>query len=389
MRSQSKYQCMKLRAEKNISRRSAESLLDKLEERAWLEASFSADQKRDIRETDRDAIRDDNCVMNEAIRRLFKERMRACSLQGERGSCYPFELEGDKLTWKKERWSDLYVFLLQATIRSMDRERMAVKNGRGWEIVQKKPKSAPCDSVDATVLFEDLCLHALKGYLGPRATAMRIGAGADQCEGFPKRFEAVCEKVCEGKVRQRDASKEKASFAERLLLETSGDCGLDVVAWLDFAESKARGGRLIVFGQCKTGTNYEIAHARRLDPPELTAEYLLEPFTAAHSNIVRVFMVAQRPDKPKAAKLNRAGGLLFDRCRIIDCLSADGVPKDLMEQMRNWLKAVRSRHVISGKHPTANTNRGPSKPKQQREGRTRSGGRGQTTPAQKTPPSVN
>jgi len=73
-------------------------------------------------------------------------------------------------------------------------------------------------------------------------------------------------------------------------------------------------------------------------------EFLADPFAISSSNIVRVFMVSDRPCTAKAAKLNRAGGLLMDRCRIMDCLKQASLrgneARQLCKEMSLWVKAL-------------------------------------------------
>jgi hypothetical protein len=305
-------------------------------------------------------------------------RQKAC---GEMGLRYPFDIQPAlgkpiqtgiqpdriprRLTprsqWKSglDTEATVYGFMLMATMENMSTRRMAQKVGKQWRIVAQKREDGG-ELVDAAQLFEKLCAEAIRGYLGPRCKSAHVGAGPGEKLAFPERFSKICAALGEGKARPRvrkdDEEVDAANASTPFQPQTSGDGGLDFVAWVDFAESLDassndntghghclnRPGKLVVFGQSKTGKSHDAADARRLDPTAFAEEFLLEPFATSSSNIMRVFMVAERPSVHRAAKFNRAGGLLMDRCRIMDCLNAGFRTnnRELWEEMNIWMNAL-------------------------------------------------
>jgi hypothetical protein len=211
---------------------------------------------------------------------------------------------------------------------------------------KKTDRDADWEGIDARRTFETLCASALQGLLGERCDVHCFGAAPGAKDPtLPQKVEALVQFLEDGKPKQGiDAAK----------IETSGDGGLDLVARIRLSDTKAgRKGQLIFFAQCKTGTNYMRRDARYLDPTSLIEDHLSESFATSSTNIPRFFMVADRPDRARAAKLNRSGGLLLDRCRIMDCLSDAVVASssfgEVATQIGEWISAS-IRHTVLWEH---------------------------------------
>lgn len=283
-------------------------------------------------------------ALQDKVVRIIKIRNASC-----RGG-YPFACQSAasfKITRKEHRSEDIamhsYVFMLLATRMDMGKHRSAKFHGSLWTIMSKpEGETNPAEWLDGAELFEQLCCAAITGYLGPRCQTHHFGAGPGQSKM------KLIEKVAEALRHLKDGALPKASDK---VMQVHGDGGLDLIAWLQFTENahdhvEPRPGKLLVFGQCKTGTSYEIEDASKLNPTLIVEQYLEEAFGILSTNIVRVFMVANRPDKDSARKFNRAGGLLFDRCRITDCIgdamfSSESPFADLPQKIQNWVAAAR------------------------------------------------
>jgi hypothetical protein len=235
-----------------------------------------------------------------------------------------------------------YYFMLLATRMDMGKNRSAQRQDATWIITPKpedKSTIIPNEWLDGAELFEHLCCLAIKGYLGARCETHHFGAGPD---GSKKK---LVQKFMEVKDKVNDGIEVKA---ENDIEQIHGDGGLDLIAWVSFAENlpskggQKRNGKLLLFGQCKTGTSYDVDAARRLDPTGIVEDFLKQAFAISSTNILRVFMVADRPEHKKSLKFNRAGGLLFDRCRITDCLETAPHDAELIQALIGWSEAAMS-----------------------------------------------
>ena len=179
--------------------------------------------------------------------------------------------------------------------------------------------------IDGASLFEKLSAGVAEAYLGPRAENMVFGS-ASGTGGFRKRITDLCCRLGEGN-GARDAvfSKKK-------------DGRLDVVAWKPFADSWQ--GKLMIFGQCKTGTEYgdTLTH---LQPDGFCKKWLRDMPAVLP---VRAFFVSEALLRSGASarcqwyEHSTDAGLLFDRCRTVDF--CDGVTDDVLEEVRTWTEAA-------------------------------------------------
>jgi hypothetical protein len=182
--------------------------------------------------------------------------------------------------------------------------------------------------LDGTFLFEELSAEVMRAYLGfDRAKAMVFGTSVDG--GFAGRVGELCATLNEG-----------GSYAP---VDASGavanDGKLDAIAWVPFADVNP--GKLILFGQSKTGTNWsdQITQSRPIDFAKKwfsNRTFWVDP--------VRTFCVAESVDRDLWPSLCIGGGLLFDRCRIVE--HSDRVDGALFDKINRWtIAAKKSTHV--------------------------------------------
>ena len=200
----------------------------------------------------------------------------------------------------------VYLYLLLATRLNMNDNRIHAE-------------------IDGASLFEKLCADVARGYLGQRAEGMAFGA-ASETGGFRARIERLCRRLGEGGGAKDDASPK------------ARDGKLDVVAWKPFADS--RQGKLMIFGQCKTGTNYRDS-LTQLQPDAFCAKWLRERPPVVP---MPAFFVSEALSRLGVSSRRRwydhsvDAGLLFDRCRIVDF--CDGVAEDVLAEVRAWTEAA-------------------------------------------------
>lgn len=216
---------------------------------------------------------------------------------------YPFLLgnTGDTLhaipTTSNDRYI-IYKYLLLAT-------RLNMKSNR---------KHA---GIDGTHLLEELSAETCLEYFGDRAESMVFGTAAGS-PSFRGKINDLCRRIGEGGgFKSRTASQGH----ER-------DGKLDVVVWKHFSDGMA--GKLIAFGQCKTGTSYRNT-LTQLQPDSFCRKWMQDFPTIIP---MRMFFLAEA--LPQATWFNFVSdtGLLFDRCRIVDFSSH--ISQTLSARIKVW-----------------------------------------------------
>ena len=271
--------------------------------RSTSQTAISADLNR-LEENDySDGVPEEE-EMSQVVQAAYAEierRRKAC-----RGG-YPFAIDeqGYTLTLDVDDGNHrhvVYRYLLLATRLNMSSDRVHA-------------------GIDGALLFEDLAADTAREYLGARAQSLVFGTSSGSSD-FQGKIDDLCRKLKEG---ERFRNRDEAPPTER-------DGKLDVVVWKDFSDNKP--GKLIAFGQCKTGTDYKdtIAHLR----PDSFCDKWLHSSPAVTP--VRMFFVAEAVSRLHWYSTARDAGLLFDRCRIVDF--CDGLTDDVFARVRTWTEAA-------------------------------------------------
>lgn len=222
---------------------------------------------------------------------------------------YPFTVNGKGLllefTGRRNNWG-LYLFLLFATRMNMRDEKVQA-------------------GIDGTALFEEICCEVAKNYWGERAGGMVFGT-ARRSEGsevgaFPAAVSAMCDHLGEcGEYFPHSGHQPQAQ-----------DGNLDVVVWKNFSDGKV--GKLIGFGQCKTGTHWKNGLFEMVPSgfcrKWVRSQPIVEP--------VRLFFMTSRVQHREWYDCSVDGGVLFDRCRILDY--APKMPQ-LKDRWLAWTRAA-------------------------------------------------
>ena len=175
--------------------------------------------------------------------------------------------------------------------------------------------------VDGTSLFEKVAAEAGQSYFGARSEKLIFGTSA-KGSNFPAKVDALCKQMQEG---DGYVNRDETPPKER-------DGGLDVVVWKPFADSLP--GKLIGFGQCKTGTHYR-STLTYLQPSSFCDNWL---YTSPTVPPVRMFFVAEALPRYNWNSTARKAGLLFDRCRIVDY--SDDISAGILEKVTAWTAAA-------------------------------------------------
>ena len=216
---------------------------------------------------------------------------------------YPFTINSQGNTINNEKGDDcrfiIYKYLLLTTRLDMNKYRMQ-------------------NSIDGTKLFEKLSAEIAKNYLGSRANSLVFGDSGN----FEKKINNLCQEIGEG-----------GGFFNRNLTEPKvKDDKLDIVAWKSFSDGYPS--KLLAFGQCKTGTNYQ-DYLTELQPSAFCQTWMRDQPVVEP---VRMFFLADSIPKDDWYSIASKAGILFDRCRIIDY--CDNIPDNLLTEVRNWTTSV-------------------------------------------------
>ena len=239
----------------------------------------------------------------------IERRMWAC------GGGYPFDVgeKGNTLHVIQDSGSNknlVYKYLLLAT-------RLDMSNNRTHA------------NIDGANLLEYLAAEAARQYLGDRAQSIVFGTAEDASD-FPAKINSLCDSLEEGGgfVERGGSSRRKK------------DDKLDVVAWKPFIDR--REGKLIAFGQCKTGTNWK-DHVSQLQPAAFCSKWFhSQPILTP----VRMFFVSEALSSVDWRNESVDAGLIFDRCRIIDFCHE--ISEDVLVKITAWTEAAAQSTELPG-----------------------------------------
>ena len=246
---------------------------------------------------------DEGDTASEEVYLELERRQTAC------GSNYPFVIDkaGRSISLFPGGINDLHIlyrYLLLAT-------RLNMKTGRTHA------------GFDGTRLFELLSAEVAREYFGQRAKSLVFGTASDN-----PRFEAKVNDLC-ARLGEGGGYTRRPGRATR-----AKDGKLDVVVWVPFVDSLPS--KFIGFGQCKTGTNY------RDDTTQLQPEAFREKWLddSLYVTPIRMFFISEAlaQTASERAEVSLDAGLLFDRCRLIDCASS--ISAGLMANITSWTNAA-------------------------------------------------
>lgn len=232
----------------------------------------------------------------------IEDRFNAC---GAVCGMYPFVLEEDYIALAKDTRNSVYTFLL-------------LLSRYGQRIGSKSAK-------DGAKLFEEVCAKAAEEYLGGAHIAIKSFVFGFPRRGLPAGFKKALQKLC-------DELQEGGGPRDRPNSPNQKDAGLDIVAWRNFDD--ARPGKLITFGQCATGNNWN----EKLSDlqPYNWCEFWMRDRPAVTP--VRMFFVPHRVSQKNWLLSSFSGGILFDRCRI--ARHSNLIEKPLRKELAIWSKGV-------------------------------------------------
>ena len=303
-------------------------LADKLELLALEPPRWRASESDLIASLDRREDEDEDLLERPVQEAFYELEIRQRHL-GQYAAYYPFRLERTSLVFERDKLTDrglLYLFLLFATNLNMRDER----------------KHA---GLDGAALFEHLSCEVARNFWGgrrksqldARVDALVFGTSRSQLASwdaeeieklnFEGAVNALCKRMGEGGYFRPKSSDPVHAQDDRV----------DFVVWRLFSDFRA--GRLIAFGQCKTGTHWRL-ELPRLRPDSFCRKWL-DHFPA--TTPLALFFLS---DRVAGSLINECYdcGILFDRCRVLDY--ADDLPLALVASCGKWTRAVLKKHGL-------------------------------------------
>lgn len=242
----------------------------------------------------------------------FADRVESCGAASSELNQYPFSLESNQALLSLRRpfrlnsnFGLLYWFLLFATRADMGSQNRTL------------------DGVDPTKVFEQLCADVLCNFWGGGSKfsgAMVVGTAGDGSQ-FERTVARLCKNIGEGNGWKPGAVRPGA-----------GDGKLDIAAWRRFADK--RQGGLIGFAQCKTGIHWR-EHLTKLRPETYCRRFMQKPLIIVP---LRLYMVPNRIVSHRWEEHTSDGGLLMDRCRLVQYGSR--ISHTTLRRCKIWMHAA-------------------------------------------------
>lgn len=226
----------------------------------------------------------------------FSKRLKACTEHK-----YPFILNRTsiQIDSRNNKFKYLYLFLLLSTRLKMT-------------------PSGDFNEINGPYLFEKLCRIAGENYFGCLSESFHFGTGNQG--NFPDKVDSLIDQLEEGR-GYRNINDHK---------NLKNDDGVDVVFWKNFSDKEV--GKLIGFGQCKTGTSWQETYYK-LKPKTFCQNWFQEHPVLAP---IPIIFIADTLKSERNFRSVQSGYLFFNRFRIIEHLSED-LPDDIYESVEQWV----------------------------------------------------
>lgn len=308
------------------ARAGAVALADHLELMALQGKHWRASETDLIASFDRSEDEDEDTFERPVLQAFEELELRQKHL-GRFARFYPFQLERTSLVFRRNlnQRTLLYLFLLLATRLNMRDDRRHA-------------------GFDGAELFEGFsCEVARNFWSGMNADpdelvdAFVFGTSRSQLDDWdaeeigPAKFSVAVQQLC-------DRIGEGVSFQSKTTNRIyARDDRVDLVVSRGFSDRRV--GRLMAFGQCKTGTHWQ-GELPRLKPQAFCMKWLevMPPVTP-----LALFFLS---DRVAGDLYNEVadGGILFDRCRALDY--AGRLPTKLRQACACWTRTALKKHGL-------------------------------------------
>ena len=182
--------------------------------------------------------------------------------------------------------------------------------------------------IDATQVFEKLCNHVAKNFFGTNSKSLIFGTAISG--SFVDKVKNLLKNIGEGGV-----------FIDTCNAATKNDDGIDIVVWKDFSDKKI--GKLIGFGQCKTGTSWR-DDIHRLNPTKFikcwfSGSVILTP--------IPIIFICDTLIEDMNFFHSQEGRLFFNRFRLVEYIEKDFMEKEIIDEISLWLEGALTELTIN------------------------------------------
>jgi len=257
---------------------------------------------KELDEIDHDGIESEDDIVDSQNAEAFQElSKRPIFTSGK----YPFDFKkySIKIQDGDSFFKDAYLFLLLCA-------RFNMNNHRSY------------NGVDATLLFEKICAYVAEIFFGDNAKSIVFGTAVPGT--FEDKINDLITHIGEGK---KFSNPNNTTPPQK-------DDGIDVVVWKEFSDKRI--GKLIGFGQCKTGTTSWRDGIRKLNSSDFCSNWFAEhPIVTP----VQIAFICDTMNENFNFYTAQFRYLVFNRFRILELLDED-LPYELKTDMKNWLNGA-------------------------------------------------
>lgn len=255
----------------------------------------------ELDEISHDGIESEDDTLNSELEDVFIELERRIQFTSNK---YPFSFQrySLRLVDQQSVFKSVYLFLLLCTRFNM--KNLKVQNG-----------------IDGTLLFEKLCAVVARNYFGNASESFVFGTANPG--NFKEKVSGLISEVGEGLCFKNPNNNPP----------TKNDDSVDVIAWKEFSDQ--RKGKLIAFGQCKTGTTWH-DDIHKLKPVNFCSNWLAQqpivpplPFVFLCDTLNENFNFIS----------NQQGYLFFNRFRILEYINED-LEEEILADVEKWLEGA-------------------------------------------------
>lgn len=178
------------------------------------------------------------------------------------------------------------------------------------------------NDIDGTLLFEKLCAFVAKKFFGKNSESFVFGTAE------PGNFEAKVNDMI-SRIGEGDSFKNPNNNPP-----TKNDDSVDVVVWKEFADKRI--GKLIAFGQCKTGTSSWRDDKFQLDPQRFCSRWFhQEPVHIP----IRILFICDTMLENSNFYTDQQGFLVFNRFRILEYVD-DTLDVEIINDILSWVEGA-------------------------------------------------
>ena len=258
---------------------------------------------KELDELSHDGIESEDDELDENLNETYAELEKRKTFSNNK---YPFVFYRNSILFDescKDFYKNIYLFLLLCTRFNMT--KFKTQNG-----------------VDGTLLFEKLCSKVAKNYFGNNSDSLVFGTA--EPGNFEKKVNNLIKNIGEG-----DSFKNPNKNSP-----TKNDDSIDIVVWKNFADKRV--GKLIGFGQCKTGTSSWRDGIHKLKPSNFCSKWFHK---SPVLNPIPMVFICDTLNEEFNFYTDQQGFLMFNRFRILEYITSD----DFIEfqiDINNWLNGA-------------------------------------------------